>query len=171
MDEFLKGLAKLSPAIGTAMSGPVGGLIGLGVKVAAEAITGKTDPAEILQTLTGDPEKLAALAERTAQLELEALRIAAADRANARERDKAYVAAGRRNARADLMVLGDVLGLVACLLAIFFLPSDAPGELRGLLATIAAYFGLGLRDAHQFEFGSSRGSKEKDTAIAGMFGR
>lgn len=41
--------------------------------------------------------------------------------------------------RADVMVLGAVLGLIAC-----------------------------LRDAFQFEFGSSRGSRDKDTVIKKM---
>lgn len=31
--------------------------------------------------------------------------------------------------------------------------------------SIAGFFGLGLRDAHQFEFGSSRGSQEKNELL------
>lgn len=36
------------------------------------------------------------------------------------------------------------------------------GVVLAQLSTINSYFGLCLRDAHQFEFGSSRGSRTKD---------
>jgi hypothetical protein len=35
-----------------------------------------------------------------------------------------------------------------------------------MISAIASFFGLGLRDAHQFEFGSSRGSQEKTDILA-----
>ena len=68
------------------------------------------------------------------------------------------------NLRGDLMVLGDVIGLVVCVYLLVHYP-DIEGEARGLLAAVSSYFGLGLRDAHQFEFGSSRGSKDKDALL------
>lgn len=71
------------------------------------------------------------------------------------------------------MVSLDVLGLLASLAAMLALglaKASHPeavsegvfGALLAQLSTITGYFGLCLRDAHQFEFGSSRGSKEKD---------
>lgn len=89
-----------------------------------------------------------------------------ADRQNARERDIKLHQAGYNNRRADLMVLFDVVGLVACLVVLSLFRKDIPGEVVGLLSTIAGIFGLCLRDAHQFEFGSSRGSREKDQLLA-----
>lgn len=65
------------------------------------------------------------------------------------------------------MVLFDAAGLVACLLVLTFFRQNIPGEVVGLLSTIAGIFGLCLRDAHQFEFGSSRGSREKDILLNG----
>ena len=35
-----------------------------------------------------------------------------------------------------------------------------------LVTTVASIFGLCLRDAHQFEFGSSRGSRDKDVLLS-----
>lgn len=75
--------------------------------------------------------------------------------------------------RRNWMIALDVLGLVASvagILALGFLKAYRPeaitegvfGVLVTQLANLAAYFGLGLRDAHQFEFGSSRGSQIKD---------
>lgn len=90
------------------------------------------------------------------------------DRKDARDRDVKLHQAGYQNKRADLMVLFDVVGLVSCLIVLSLFRKDIPGEVVGLLSTIAGIFGLCLRDAHQFEFGSSRGSREKDGLMAGF---
>lgn len=94
-----------------------------------------------------------------------------ADRRDARDRDVKLHQAGYQNRRADLMVLFDVIGLVACLVVLSLFRKDVPGEVVGLLSTIAGIFGLCLRDAHQFEFGSSRGSREKDGLLAEIGGK
>jgi hypothetical protein len=39
------------------------------------------------------------------------------------------------------------------------------GEVIGIVSTIAGIFGSCLKDACAFEFGSSRGSKEKETHL------
>jgi hypothetical protein len=62
--------------------------------------------------------------------------------------------------RRNWMVALDVVGLIACLAVLTFFRKEIPGEVVGLLSTIAGIFGLCLRDAHQWEFGSSKGSKE-----------
>jgi hypothetical protein len=46
-----------------------------------------------------------------------------------------------------------------------------PGEAVGIISTVAGIFGACLKDAYAFEFGSSRGSKEKDSTVAAMLGR
>lgn len=43
--------------------------------------------------------------------------------------------------------------------------ASVPGEVVGIVSTIAGIFGACLRDAFQFEFGSSRGSREKDAIL------
>lgn len=91
-----------------------------------------------------------------------------ADRKDARERDVKLHQAGYQNKRADLMVLFDVIGLIACLVVLSVYRTEIPGEVVGLLSTIAGIFGLCLRDAHQFEFGSSRGSREKDGLMVSL---
>lgn len=54
---------------------------------------------------------------------------------------------------------------VVCICVLVYVP-DLPGEVRGIISTIAGFFGLGLRDAHQFEFGSSRGSEMKTDLLS-----
>ncbi len=64
-----------------------------------------------------------------------------------------------KNRRLNLMVTGAALGLVFCLLVL-------PGEVVGIISTVSGIFGACLKDAYSFEFGSSRGSKEKDDRIS-----
>jgi hypothetical protein len=44
------------------------------------------------------------------------------------------------------------------------------GEVIGIVSTIAGIFGSCLKDAYAFEFGSSRGSKEKENHLIEMLG-
>lgn len=132
----------------------------------AKTVTGKENGTAALAAIEADPAlaqefHLAALQADT-YLEQAYL----ADRADARRRDVALAQTGYRNHRADWMVIADVIGLVACLAVLALFRTDIPGEVSALLTTIASLFGVCLRDAHQFEFGSSRGSKEKDALLS-----
>jgi hypothetical protein len=134
----------------------------------AKTVTGKGTPDEAIAAMQADPAlavqfKTAVMAN-DADLEKAYL----ADRADARARDVKIAQAGRRNVRADVMVLLDVIGLIACLIVLCFFREKIPGEAIGLISTIAATFGLCLRDAHQFEFGSSRSSQTKDVTISNL---
>ncbi|MDR3179426.1 MAG: hypothetical protein LBT70_00820 [Holosporaceae bacterium] len=71
-----------------------------------------------------------------------------------------------RNKRLNIMVIGAALGLVFCLLMLISYKGDLPGEVVGIVSTIAGIFGACLKDAYSFEFGSSRGSKDKDDKIS-----
>jgi hypothetical protein len=71
-----------------------------------------------------------------------------------------------RNKRLNIMVVGAALGLICCLLMLTFYKGDLPGEVVGIISTIAGIFGACLKDAYSFEFGSSRGSKDKDEKLS-----
>lgn len=132
----------------------------------AQTVTGAKSPQEALDALRANPElaqqfNLAVLAANT-ELEKAAL----ADRADARKRDiEIRRMKGGDNRRQDVMIAIAAIGLIACLVTLIFFRKDIPGEAVGIISTIAGIFGACLRDAFAFEFGSSRGSKEKDTLI------
>lgn len=132
----------------------------------AQAVTGAATPQEALDRLRQNAElaqqfNLAVLA---ADAELE--KAALADRDSARKRDvEIRKLAGGENRRADFMVAAAAIGLVACLLALIFFRKEIPGEAVGIISTVAGIFGACLKDAYAFEFGSSRGSKDKDAII------
>lgn len=132
----------------------------------AQAVTGTQSPGDALIAIKASAELQARFAERALEVDATLEQACLADRQDARARDIAFVKAGRHNTRADVMVLLDAVGLVACLVVLTLFRQDIPGEVVGLLSTIAGIFGLCLRDAHQFEFGSSRGSREKDGLLA-----
>lgn len=135
----------------------------------ASSVTGAKDPQEILAKLRANAElaqqfQLALLAADT---DLEKLFLA--DRQDARGRDvEVRKLTGGKNTRADLMVLLAVVGIIACLAVLSLYRKDIPGEVVGILGTVIGIFGACLRDAYQFEFGSSRGSKAKDEQNASL---
>lgn len=118
-------------------------------------------PAQILEIKKLEIDNATELVRIGADLDKEYLK----DRQNARARDIESIKMGVVNVRANWMVAGDVLGLMACLGTLFMIP-DMTEATRAVIITFGSYFGLCLRDAHQFEFGSSRGSKDKDMKIA-----
>ncbi|MDR2794625.1 MAG: hypothetical protein LBB12_02515 [Holosporaceae bacterium] len=74
--------------------------------------------------------------------------------------------ASSRNKRLNIMIIGAAMGLVFCLLTLTSYNGDLPGEVVGIISTVSGIFGACLKDAYSFEFGSSRGSKDKDDKIS-----
>lgn len=65
------------------------------------------------------------------------------------------------NIRMGLLVLGALIGLLICVILLSF-SKDLSGEAVGLISAVSGIFGSCLKDIYSFEFGSSRGSKDKD---------
>lgn len=159
-------IAKLAaPKIVGALAGDKAEEVAGRVIDMAQEVTGTGTPEAALAKLKADPNLVLQLNVRTQEIEADLDKAYLADRANARARDIALAqATGSPNYRANWMIVGDVVGLLACLTFLVMVP-DAPADVRTMVGVIASYFGLSLRDAHQFEFGSSRGSREKDALM------
>lgn len=71
-----------------------------------------------------------------------------------------------RNKRLGVMVICAVFGLLICLILLTVCRGNLSGEVVGIVSTISGIFGACLKDAYSFEFGSSRGSREKDERIS-----
>lgn len=135
----------------------------------AESVTGKNDPVSILAALRENPPLLTEFQGILSKLDYELKMTELKDRENARFRDIALAQAGRSNMRGDIMVIAAAFGLIFCLITITLYRSSLPGEAVGIISTIAGIFGSCLKDAYAFEFGSSRGSKIKDTKLSALF--
>lgn len=162
------GLAQFAPKIAKWITGSDNAAAGVQKVVdIASQVTGITgDPAKMLEAMQADKALQIQFQQRVMENDTELERLFLADMQSARARDVELHKAGYGNTRADLMVLLDVVGLIACLAVIALYRNQLPGEVVGIISTVAGIFGACLRDAHQFEFGSSRSSREKDGTIS-----
>jgi hypothetical protein len=162
------GLAEFAPLIARWLGGDNAENIATDVVNLAKHITGTNDPYEAVQRLQQNPtlvlEFQKAVLKHEAEMEVAFLH----DRQSARTRDIAMIQAGLKNTRADVMVCAAAMGLIMCLVSLGCYSDDLPGEAVGIISTIAGIFGACLKDAYAFEFGSSRGSKEKDQTVASL---
>jgi hypothetical protein len=165
------GLVSFAPIIARWLGGDPAQEIAAKVVSIAQKVTGALDPMEALQRLQNNTDMVSEFQRSVIQMEAEIELALMKDRQEARVRDVALVNAGRLNRRANWMVIGAAAGLVLCLLMLAFFSKELPGEVGGAILTIGGIFGGCLKDAYNFEFGSSRGSKEKDDSIAALIER
>ncbi|GAB3452040.1 hypothetical protein ACFQPI_18440 [Insolitispirillum peregrinum] len=173
MDPITAALGLVSvaaPYIGKWLGGSDGEDVATKVVAAAQAVTGANTTAQAASALAADPTLQLQFQTHMATLNADLERAYLQDRQSARQRDVELAKSGRSNVRADLMVAGVTLGLIACIGVLAFYRNQVPGEVVGILSTVAGIFGACLKDAFAFEFGSSRSSKEKDALIAQSIG-
>ena len=129
------------------------------VDIAKSVVGGQ--PEGIEEKLKNDPKLIAKLEVKFLEHEAEMDALYLEDKKNARKRDITLHKMGYKNTRADIMVL--VVGIALCL--DIYLIWSTPEMPAGVLAIFNMMIGSLLKmlgDAFSFEFGSSRGSKEKD---------
>lgn len=147
---------------------------------AAQIATGAVTPDQALGRLQADPAAVLELNKLLIEKETELEKAYLADRSSAREAAVELAKAGDTSAtdRKTFMVRLDVTGLIfglAGMMLLGWVRAQYPdsisegvfGALLAQLSTITSYFGLCLRDAHQYEFGSSRGSEAKNALLTG----
>jgi hypothetical protein len=165
------GLAGFAPIIARWLGGDQAQDVATKVVDIAQKVTGTLDPVEAIQRLQNNAGMVSEFQKAIIQVEAEIELAVMKDRQDARLRDVALVNAGRSNIRADVMVIAAAIGLILCLASLAYFSHELPGEAVGIISTIAGIFGACLKDAYTFEFGSSRGSKEKDNTVVAMMER
>lgn len=137
----------------------------------ARNVTGANTGEAAIAILQADPNKVLDFRQAVGAQQLDLERAYLADRSDARAHDtEVRKLGGGRNLRADLAVLAVVAGLISCLGVMVLYRDKMPGEVVGILSTIAGIFGACLKDYFAFEFGSSRSSREKDETISRLSG-
>jgi hypothetical protein len=131
---------------------------------AAKALTGQSDPERAVDAVLADPALQLEFQKTLSNERSEFARLEVEDRKDARARDREFIKVGRWNFRADLMIL-------ACVVALIFVVNKVAGD--AVKPEVLAIYNMAigallkmLGDAFAFEFGSSRGSKEKDELLA-----
>lgn len=164
-------LSQFAPIISKWVGGNRAESIANTVVNIAKNVTNSNNEHDAIAKLQADTKLIADFKNEITKSEKEIELAIIKDKENARNRDIAIINMGMRNKRADIMVVAAALGLVICLGAITFFQDKLPGEAVGIISTIAGIFGSCLKDAYNFEFGSSRGSKEKDYTVASMLNK
>ena len=137
----------------------------------AKSITQSSVPEQVMELLGTNGEMRQQFDEELSKVSQTMEAAALVDRQHARSRDLTLARSGQGNLRADIMVVAAAMGLAGCLCCLVFYESSLPGEAVGIISTVAGIFGACLKDAYAFEFGSSRGSKNKDAQVATLLQR
>ena len=164
------GLASFAPLIARWLNGdkaPEGAATAISI---AQTVTGALDPLEAFHKLQNNAELAREFQKAVIQAETELELATLKDRQQARLRDLTVAHAGRSNVRANVMAIGAAVGLLICLVFLGYF-SEARGEVLGVVSALTGILGGCLKDVYSFEFGSSRGSKEKDDAIGKLIER
>ena len=114
-------------------------------------------------------EELMRLRIEDNKLDLEAFKTEVEDRSSARERDSWYVRMGRHNYRADLMFLLAV-AMIGVLVWIVWKDQSINEYVKGIFTLVLGRFLGYLDNIYNFEFGTTRGSKDKDATIKQLTG-
>lgn len=130
----------------------------------AQVITGTKNVDDAIAVLGQDPAKFAEFKLALEEKELEWERLYIADKKSARERDARLHEAGYRNTRANVMFF-----LAVCMIgALVYIVWKDPGineYVKGIFTLVLGRFLGYLDNIYSFEFGTTRGSKQKDETI------
>lgn len=162
------GLAQFAPSIIKWLTGSDRAEAAAGKVVEiAQVVTGKATGPEALEALRADAAAQLVFRQKVLENEADLDKAFLADRQNARQRDVAFVQAGRYNFRADLLALLAVGGLVLC---VYFVARDTtlPERAVNAIMFVAGVLAAAVRDVYGFEFGSSRSSQTKDNTIQNL---
>lgn len=147
-----------------------------GKEVVEEAIGFKIpdDPSpatvEKLRQLQFDhEERLLELGIQKAEQELRGFQIEVADRDSARGRDAEFIKRGMTNSRANTMFFLAVV-MVGLLVWIVWKDQNINEYVKGIFTLVLGRFLGYLDNIYSFEFGTTRGSKEKDETIKQLTG-
>ncbi|MBC24417.1 MAG: hypothetical protein CMJ32_10950 [Phycisphaerae bacterium] len=160
-------VGQVAPSVGQALGGPAGGFVGRQV---SQVLTGRPDASEdALRAAVAEmtPEQVASLEAIELQL-TERERIAAGDRADARDRQQ--VSNDQTPARLAYLNLGLLAAVIAALLAMSFWSIDPP---QTVLSVVTMLIGALLARNEQignFFFGSTTDSRRKTGLLAGRRG-
>lgn len=165
------GIAGILAATG--VGAPVAGAVAaLGALARAFGLGDNAKPEDIEKAIQQDPQ--AAVKLRVAEMDfilrkrdqdLEEMKSILLDMQNARARDVAIRQAGQLNIRADLMLVAAFVAIVAGWVVLYLGGNRVDAILVGSITTVIGMFARNIGTAFDFEFGSSRGSMEKNSML------
>ncbi len=114
-------------------------------------------------------QELRRLAIEENKLDIEVFKAEVADKGDARKRDVEFLRSGRKNYRADFMFFLAVL-MIAGMVWIVWKDPSINEYVKGIFTLVLGRFLGYLDNIYNFEFGTTRGSKDKDDTIKQLSG-
>lgn len=139
----------------------------LGVKISDNP--SDAEVAKLRQLQFDHEERLLELGIEKARQDLEAFKEEVKDRDSARGRDVEFIKRGMTNNRANFMFFLAVV-MVALLVWIVWKDQGINEYVKGIFTLVLGRFLGYLDNIYSFEFGTTRGSKEKDETIKQLTG-
>jgi hypothetical protein len=127
------------------------------------------DVSKLRQLQFEHEERLLELGIEKAKQDLESFKVEAQDRDSARGRDVEFVKRGMTNNRANLMFFLAVV-MVGAMVWIVWKDQNINEYVKGIFTLVLGRFLGYLDNIYSFEFGTTRGSKEKDETIKQLTG-
>ena len=171
MFDWKKAVGTVAPLLGTAIGGPFGGIAGKFIADALNLPEGATEE-DIAAAYNSDPE--AALKLRQAEYDFKKYmrdqdikeeELVFKDREDARKRDTLIQQKKGSNQRADVLAYLAVGTFILVIISILWGWVPGSGPARDLAIFLFGVLCALVKDVYQFEFGSSKGSKEKADQI------
>lgn len=172
MSDWLSVIKTLAPTVATAMLGPAAGMVvtGLGELFGMpDATTEKIQAVIESGQLTA--EQISAIKQLDMRLKAEEQErgfrfeeLAFKSQAGARDRDVEIVKATGRNWRADLM-FALAVGMIGTLVYLIWKDPNINEYMKGVVTLVLGRFLGYLDNIYSFEFGTTRGSQNKDSTI------
>lgn len=114
-------------------------------------------------------EELLRLRIEESKVDLESFKEEVKDRDSARDRDAWFVKMGAHNYRADALVFVAAITVGALVYLVWKSP-ELPEYVKGIVTLVLGRFLGYLDNIYNFEFGTTRGSKDKDATIKQLSG-
>jgi hypothetical protein len=135
----------------------------------SKAMLSQDDLLKLKQYEMEHEEELMKLRIEDDKLDIEAFKIEAKDRDSARERDSEFIKHGVKNNRANLMFFLAVV-MVGLLVWIVWKDPGINEYVKGIFTLVLGRFLGYLDNIYNFEFGTTRGSQNKDETIKQLSG-
>lgn len=172
MSDWLSVIKALAPTVATAIGGPAAGMVitGLGELFGLTDATPENIQA-VIERGQLTPDHISAIKQLELKLKAEEQErgfrfeeLAAKGQTDARKRDVDIVKATGRNWRADMM-FALAVAVIVLLVCLIWKDPDINEYMKGVVTLVLGRF-LGYLDSiYGFEFGTTRGSQNKDSTI------
>jgi hypothetical protein len=136
----------------------------------AQQVTGRADGSAALEALKADPNMALQFRQAVLTQEADLDKAYLADVQSARDRDTVFVKSGAHNYRADTMFVLAVV-VICALVYLVWKDTSITEFVKGIFTLVLGRFLGYLDNIYNFEFGTTRGSQNKDATISKLSDR